>query len=152
MKFLPIALLSVLAAAVDAAPKRRLDTKKLLRSAIPVNKDGSVRKVEEQNANQVLTAAHSIQFSQCLSLKAEPANEDVVFGEDYIGYTKAGQIVPQKSYVLFNICETEYCVYQGSDNLYMVDVDTYMGALVEYLPQKKQNYCQACEEAQDVCV
>ncbi|EEC43841.1 predicted protein [Phaeodactylum tricornutum CCAP 1055/1] len=160
MKFLSVALLTLFGSsqAKTISKRRVLDQKKLLRAAVPVNRQGE-RRVEEQQQGQQqnnggveISAYHSIQFNECLSLSAQPEDE-TIFGDDYIAYTKSGQIVPQKSYVLFNVCETESsCRYVSDENLYMVDLATYMGAMVEYFPNKLEKYCQACNDAQDYCV
>jgi hypothetical protein len=131
---------------------KKVDMRKLLRNAIPVDAHGNVRRLDQQNQQFQITAQDSIKFNQCLSLSTEPANQDTLFGDDTIEYTKKGMIISQKSYVLFNVCETDACSYAADDNnLFMVDLATYMGALVNYLPNQKEEYCRACEQAQDYC-
>lgn len=140
MKFALAALLSL--SAVTA-----FDKQSLLRKAVKV---GSGRRLEQ---GAQVTSAHSIKFNQCLSLSVEPQDMDTLTSEDNIGYAMDGLIASQKSYVLFNVCETEYCSYAADDdNLYMVDLATYMQAVMEYLPTRKANYCDACQESYDTCL
>ena len=159
MKFLSATLAAVLAAlttmttTVDARSLagKTVNRSKVMRKAIKVDRK-TLRRLEQNNEDFEITADKSIQFSQCVSLKTQAPDEDIMFGDLY-DYTKAGQVVAEKSYVLFNICDTQYCSYQEDDEdaVYMVDLATYMGALVNVIPDQRQNYCEACEEAQDYC-
>ena len=147
MKFSVAALLAAVGAtAVDAtklAGKKVFDGRKLLKNAIPVDKDGNRRRLNDNEFE--ITGEYSIQFNHCISLKAEAEDEDLMFGEDTIAYTANGQILAEKSYVLFNVCQTEYCYYESEEMMYMVDLETYMGSLLEIKQQAKENYCEACD-------
>jgi hypothetical protein len=109
------------------------------------------RQLNNDNDNNIVTSAHSIQFDQCVSLKLQAPDDSTMF-TDLIEYTKQGTVVAEKSYVLFQVCETQYCSYKNTEeDTYMIDLATYMGALVEYLPTQRASYCEACQEAQDYC-
>ena len=157
MKFLSAALTAVLAltTSVDAAARslknKKVDRSKLMRKAIKVNRK-TLRRLDQEDGDFEITADKSIQFDQCVSLTTQAPDEDIMFGNLY-DYTKAGQVVAEKSYVLFNICDTQYCSYEedNEEAVYMVDLETYMGALVNVIPDQRQNYCNACEEAQEYC-
>jgi len=120
----------------------------LIKKAVKVNRR-TLRRVEENN--QQITAAHSLQFQQCTSLTMGSPNDEIMFGDDYIQYTQNGKIVAEKSYILFSVCETEDCYYADDEEVYMVDLATYMGSVINYIPDQRQNYCNACLEAQDYC-
>ncbi|GAX27114.1 hypothetical protein FisN_13Lh340 [Fistulifera solaris] len=131
---------------------KKVDARKLMASAVQVDPK-TMRKLQNNNNENAfqLTNAHSIRFSSCTSLTTSSPNDEIMFG-DLIQYTKKGQIVAEKSYVLFNICETDSCAYySNSDPLFMVDLGTYMASMVDYMPQQHQEYCNACEGAQDYC-
>lgn len=101
-----------------------------------------------------ITAYDSIQFNACLSLTTQLDDEmqqTLSYSSDLIALWEAGSIVSQKSVVLFSICKTEYCSYEAEDQLYVVDLPTYM-QLAGYRPQKTMDYCEACQEAMDWCL
>lgn len=156
MKLFIASIAAALATSASAAGIRlsgKVDSSKLLSKAIKVDPK-TLRRLDQnnQNQNQVISADKSIMFNSCTSLSTAPQNEDVMFGDNYIAYTKNGQIVSEKSYVLFNVCETDNCIYQAADeDLYMVDLATYMESMGEYLPTQRKNYCEACQDSQDYC-
>jgi len=154
MKFLAIALAAFWVAAVDAAAaggppvRRRLNKHKIMEKAVRVNRKGE--RLLDQNFE--LSGAYSLQFDQCVSLTTEPYSDEVVFAESLIQYTSNGQITSQKSFILFNVCETRYCdYYEADDNLFMVDIDTYMASISEFYADVQENYCQACQNSQNYC-
>jgi hypothetical protein len=148
MKF---TLTALLAAVGLTEAKKLLNKKTLLRNAVPVNKDGA-RRLEEVEEFEI-TGEYSIQFNHCLSLKlSSDGFEDYLFDENYVDATAAGKILAQQSFVLFNVCQTNVdCYYQDDENLYMVDLPTYMGAIIEGEQEKEEGYCQACEESYETC-
>ena len=147
MKFSVAALL---AAVGFAEGKKMLNKKALLRSAIPVDKNGN-RRLDQQEFE--INGLYSIKFNHCLSLKiAADQYEDVLFDQNVIEYTKAGKVLAQTSYVLFNVCQTDYnCYYDDDENLYMVDLPTYMGSLIEGKQQLEESFCEACNESYESC-
>jgi len=148
MKFLVIAL-SFLVAAGDAATvhKKRLDKRKIMENAVRVNSKG------ERHLNQdfEFNAGYSILFSQCVSLKTEPSSDEILFSDSLVAYTAKGQVVSQKSYILFNVCETKYCNYFEEDNTFMVDIETYMSSISDFYLDMKENYCAACQGSTNYC-
>ena len=150
MKLLVAAISAFLVTASDVGKpiRRRLDKRKIMEKAIRVNSKG------ERHLSQdfELTAGYSIQFNHCVSLKTEPANDDIMFAEDLIEYTAKGTIVSEKSYILFNVCETKFCdYYSDDDNLFMVDVETYMASVTDIYEERQQSYCTACQTSRSFC-
>ena len=92
---------------------------------------------------------HSIKFETCISLKTEPDQDSPIFDNYLISYTKNGKIVNQQSYVIFKVCETAAC--SSTENRFVVDLATFMAAMVDYVPTQRENYCTRCEEAQNYC-
>jgi len=152
MKFLSFAVAAVLGLSEG---KKVLDKQGLIRAAIPVDKHGNRRTMEQRQLDQEefqISYYQSIQFSQCLSLKTYPDEEGEEIMFNYLAdYAAEGKVVSEKSYVLFNVCKTGYCDYEDESNMFMTDLATYMQFLVEYLPQQHENYCKACEEAENYC-
>ena len=149
MKSFVLALAVCLLTASDAVkPVQRLNQRMLMENAVRVN-----RKLERHlNQNFDLSAGYSIQFNQCVALKTEPYDDEIMFADSLIGYTSAGKIVSQRSYVLFNVCETQNCDYYASDdNLFMVDINTYMASLSVFYGDIQENYCTACQNSYNYC-
>jgi hypothetical protein len=150
MKFILAVITAFLVAATGAAApvRRRLDKRKIMESAIRVNSKGE----RHLNQNFELSSGFSVRFNQCVSLKTEPANDDIMFAEDLIEFTAKGQIVSEKSFILFNVCETKFCdYYSDDDNLFMVDIDTYMASITDIYEERQQHYCTACLTSQNFC-
>ena len=122
-----------------------VEAKKVLRVK---NLEGLSRRLEGYNS---ISGDNSIQFNKCVSLTTEPADNDIFYSEENLSYVQRGAIVSAKSYVMFNVCETDYCEKGGSDNLYMADLNTYLSATISYFPNRRNYYCQACEHSQKYC-
>lgn len=154
MKFLAFLLPSLALARVSSITKEMLnsiDHKKLLKNAIPVDNNMVPRKLEDTFQ---LSSAMSVQFNSCVSLSVEPSYQaqQVLYNQKYYNYASSGSFVTQKSYVLFNACETNYCTYAADDyNLFLVDLETYLQALLPYYATKKKNYCSACSASGYEC-
>ena len=161
MKFLAV-VLAVFFAATDASPSVKtqrlsgtsirggLDTRKLMEKAVKVDRQG--RRILSSTYFQV-TSDYSVQFDTCVSLKTEPSeNQAIIFDDALIKYTKQGDIIPQESYILFNVCETKYCGYYAKDdNLFMIDLASYMYSFSAYYLQRQEVYCAACEDSISYC-
>lgn len=131
------------------SPEEKL---RLLRKAVPFKAGG--RQLQDNNGNSYLTATDSIQFNSCVSLTAMPEEEDQEFiasSDDMKTLFENGDIVSQKSVVLFSICAADQCSYEAEDNLFVTDLDAYL-QLTSYQPQKTFDYCEACQEAEQWCL
>jgi len=131
------------------------DKMRLLEKAIPLNKKAAAfSKNRRLDQGIQVTAYDSIQFNSCISLTTEldeQMQEQIAYYNDLMQMYQNGDLVSEKDFILFSICQTEYCSYEAEDNLYMVDLATYMG-LTQYRPQKTMDYCEACEQAQNWCL
>jgi hypothetical protein len=168
MKFLRVAAI-ILAASLTTVQSANLRAKEsftraLLKNAIPVDKNGN-RILQDEDRFEV-TYEYSIQFSSCLSLKAGPQNSGennndnndgsqngLLFNSDLIGYSQAGKIVNEKSYVIFNICKTGYCSYYNDDlsSKYLIGLNDYMQTLAQYYLDEQQKFCAACYYNYNYC-
>merc|ERR1711865_927615 len=121
----------------------------LLKGAKPYNK-AAVRKLDEDDAFEI-TGKYSIQFNNCISMTV--SNEDIAADENFIDMAANGDLISEKDYILFNVCETEYCSYYGEDDkmTFIAEVGTYFAAISQYLPTKVEEYCEACEDNYDYC-
>lgn len=143
--------MAALLVAADSAniPRQRLNKRMIMEKAIRVNSKGE-RLLAQRDFE--LSGGYSLQFSQCVSLKTEPYLDQILFDESLIAYTSKGQVMSQMSYILFNVCETEFCEYYvNDDNLYMVDINTYMEAISTYYQDMREEYCGACVDSANYC-
>ena len=94
--------------------------------------------------------SYSLKFSQCLDVQTY---NDELFDQDILEYSSSGKVVSVKSYVLFNICQTNVnCNYDADDvNMYMVDLQTYLGSAAQYRANIRNDYCEACDKYEDYC-
>lgn len=121
-------------------------TEALLKKAIPYRKGGKSRHLQEQN-NEI-DGSYNLKFSQCVDIKTLDEN---LFGNDMISYAQAGQVVSSRSYVLFHVCQGSNCYYESEDDLYIVDLATYMKNVAVFHASKRRNYCNACNQFADSC-
>ncbi|KAL7467412.1 hypothetical protein ACHAXS_007654 [Conticribra weissflogii] len=130
---------------------RRVDasTEALLRKARPYKKANAGRKLEGQEDAVELDGSYSVKFSQCVDVRTK--NEDL-FSDELIAYAQSGSIVSSKSYVLFHVCQGNNCYYESDEDLYIVDLATYLANVATYHVEKRQNYCEACDRFQDTCI
>jgi hypothetical protein len=153
-------VLGFFAAASNAARAERVggtrlpaDSKashRIMKHAVRVNRQGE-RILQDNNFE--LSSLYSIQFDTCVSLRAQPSDDaEFIFDASLEQYASQGAIVPQKSYILFNVCLTKYCdYYKADDNLFMIDVNTYMAAIGDYFVLRHEEYCSACVDSTDYC-
>ena len=160
MKVLSLALAALLGFTADAKQisGRELNSRlsngqvnrsTLMRGAKPYG--ATARKLDEQAEQWELTGSHSIQFDSCFSLTIQ--DNDMLNDENLLAYAQSGEILSEKSYILFNVCETQYCYYQNDNEKmqFIVDTATFVQALADYIPNQQEQYCQACEEQADYC-
>jgi len=121
-------------------------TEALLKKAIPYRKGGKSRHLQEQN-NEI-DGSYNLKFSQCVDIKTLDEN---LFGNDMISYAQAGQVVSSRSFVLFHVCQGSNCYYESEDDLYIVDLATYMKNVAVFHASKRRNYCNACNQFADSC-
>ena len=77
--------------------------------------------------------------------------DDELFDEDNIAYTQSGQIQMSKSYVLFHVCQEDDCYYESEEDLYIVDLATYLLNIASQKATKRANYCEACVNYASFC-
>jgi len=120
----------------------------LMRGAKPYNA-AAKRKLEEEAFE--ITGAYSIQFNSCTSMTVQ--NDDLLEDANLLAMAANGDLVLDKDYIVFNVCPTEYCSYMEDDAkmTFIADVGTYFDAISQYLPNKVEEYCEACEDNYDYC-
>jgi len=119
-------------------------TKALMKKARPYKASGNVsRKLQEND----IDGTYSFKFSQCVDIKTYDEESFANYAEQI----QAGTVLPTKSYVIFHVCQNGTCGYEAEDDLYIVDLHTYLGTVATFHAEKKGNYCEACNEFADYC-
>ena len=129
----------------DSAASRRI-----MEHAVRVNRQGE--RILQENKFE-LTSMYSFNFDKCVSIRTEPSDAgEIIFDATLEQYASKGEIVPAKSYILFNVCKTKYCdYYKADDNLFMIDIGTYMAAIADYYVSRHEAYCDACVDSTTYC-
>ncbi|KAG7370065.1 hypothetical protein IV203_027811 [Nitzschia inconspicua] len=130
----------------------------LMAGAKPHNKAAEdFENMRKLGNNFEITADYSIQFISCFSLST---SYDELFENNQnnggsIGLTlmSKGKAVPERSYAIFKLCYSSHCDYTGNDPSleYVIDLSVYVQALVMYLPEQVENFCEGCQQNQDAC-
>ena len=129
-------------------------TEAILKKAIPYKKKSGgsdqlvtrTRRLDEEEFE--IDGSYSIKFARCLEVKT--MDEDL-FDEDIVAYVQSGDIVAAKSYILFHVCQDDTCYYDSYDDLYLVDLATYMGSVALYHANYRTDYCEQCEQFDEYC-
>ena len=143
MRISCLLLQSVLLGTSEAivAKPTQLNTQKFLKEPSPVS-----RSLKYEGAFHV-TGEYSIEFMQCVSLKMEGDSD--MFAKGMIDHTKSDQVLKQKSYVLFNVCETSNCKrkFEHGRRMHMTSLENYMKSLIPaYKGVNIDSLCEVCDE------
>lgn len=175
MKFLRSTIALVIAAiassGADAAvPKDRRELKKtlehrmknglfdkrtLMKGAKPYS-DAAKKQQGLRKLGYDITGAFSVQFQSCFSLTT--SYEDMFDGDDGSGVMMSmfqnGNLLAMKSYAIFRLCYNDVCGSSNNQGMldYVIDLDTYVQALVSYLPEQMEGFCEGCLENQEACL
>jgi len=153
MKFAATALLL---AAVGVAEGTKISKKAFLRHVLRVDSEGK-RRLDQQEEDAI-TANDSLKFQKCVSITLGPSEDtaDYLFG-DYYDYTQAGTLSSAMELAMFSVCsynDDGNCQYggdNGDDELYMTPLGNWLENTYYIHAQQLENYCNACQEAQDWC-
>jgi len=151
MKLFTSALIAALTSSATAnpfAPKKSAATKQaaynsaLMRGATPI------RRLEDAYDGEVDIdlSTYSVKFEKCQFVKQYAGGN----GNNKNNNNKNGNgvdtILATKRFVVFRMCPSgcDSCSYNYGE--YIVDMDTYLEATLEFMQQKQENYCQTCNE------
>lgn len=159
MKFLSVALAALLGMAEGKRSitakqlktrmeKGQLNKSTLMAGAKPYS--DAARKLEDEEQEWEINGLYSIQFNSCLSMTVQ---DDDLFDEAFINYAQDGQIIAEKSYILFSVCYSSDCYYQAENEkmTFITDIATYFQAFADFLPNQVEQYCEGCQENYDYC-
>ncbi|KAL3921222.1 MAG: hypothetical protein SGILL_002861 [Bacillariaceae sp.] len=138
--------------------KNNLYNKDVLMAGAKPHNDAAMNFEAKRNLGDFeITADYSIQFISCFSLTT---SYDELFEENQddgggmgLMLMSQGNAVAERSYAIFKLCYTSHCDYTGSDPSleYTIDLSVYVQALVMYLPEQVEGFCEGCQENQDAC-
>jgi hypothetical protein len=83
--------------------------------------------------------AYALKFEQCQFVKT--------YSDELAENEESSTVLATQRFVIFRLCPDGYCsacTYNYGE--YVIDLETYLQATVEYQQQLQENMCQACEE------
>jgi hypothetical protein len=141
MKF-TLALAAISAAVASAAhpfaPAKSKNTGQSAYVAKLVRGATTLRKLDDAEEYEVDITGYSMKFEKCQFVKAY--DDELAEDED------SETVLATKRFVVFRLCPDNSCSscnYNYGE--YMVDLETYLDATVEYQQQVQENMCEACE-------
>jgi len=147
MKF-SLALTAITAAVVSAGSAKKTYVSKLLKNARPTENSQLGRRLEEAEEEEaeeeeykVDISGYSLKFEQCQFVKAY---DDNLAGED------SDSVLATRRFVIFRLCPSsssgscDSCSYNFGE--YIVDLEEYLDATVEYQKEMQEEMCNACQE------
>jgi len=121
------------------APKVSRNNAKNKMNAKLMGKAKVVRKLEEQEEQEVDLTGYSLKFEKCQIVKQYPAEEG---GNDKEG----GSILETKRFILFRLCPSTSSSCSINYGEYIVDMETYLEAVLGYKQEVQEEYCDTCNE------
>jgi len=128
-------------AANPFAPKVTRNTKQARRNSKLMAKAKPLRRLDQQEEEEVDLSTYSIKFEKCQFVKQYPAEEGG--GGDQEG----GSILQTQRFVIFRLCPNQSCSscnYNYGE--YIVDMETYLESAIEYKQQVQEDYCDTCNQ------
>lgn len=93
----------------------------------------------DDNQNQVDISTFAVKFQKCQFIKA--------YSDDLAENKDSDTVLGMKRFVIFRLCPDNSCNSCNSNyGEYMVDLETYLEATVEYQKKNQEEMCRACEE------
>ena len=135
MKF--FAAISLLTAMVSA--DKASFNRKLMKKAFPTGRGTLHRKLDQGEEYEINIARYSVKFEQCQFVKSY----DDELAED----EETRTVLATKRFVLFRLCpdsDCSTCNYNYGE--YLVDLETYLEATVDYFQNFQEEMCNACDE------
>jgi len=151
--------LSILASAVGFsaaagsnpfAPKVTANTAKaqlnarLMRGATPIRKLQEEDAAAEEEVWELDLSTYSIKFEKCQFVKQYAYNGQ---NGNNKNNKNAQDILTTKHFVVFRLCPDNSC---GTCNYkygeYIIDMESYLAATLEYKQEAQQNYCESCNQ------
>lgn len=132
----------------------QFDKATIVKNAKPHSPAAKKRALDE---GMQITGNYSVQFQSCFSLTTsyeELFEDGDEGGGSLMNLFSQGNVMAMESYAIFRLCYGNNCNANGNEALleYVVDLNTYVQSLVNYLPEQMEGFCEACVENYDNCV
>lgn len=103
--------------------------------------------IQDDGYNRMrVTPNQMVQFRSCVPVETENYN---LLLDNLVEYTKEGVLKSIKDYVLFDLCSSGEC--NDDDNVFMVDLGTFITATIDHGPSEREKTCEACKTYEDAC-
>jgi hypothetical protein len=122
-------------------------TEAMLRNARPYFTNR--RRLQDEGEGMAFDGSYNLKFSQCVDVRTY---DESLFGdENVLEDVRDGKVAAVKSYVLFHVCQSATCDYDAVDDLFVIDLPTYLKGVAQYHANKRSDYCAQCEVFADTC-
>lgn len=137
MKFL---LASAIIAAVQAANPFIVKSKNSAKAAYTSKLVAGARRLNDKEEEyEIDISGYAVKFEKCQFVK--------YYDDELAEDEESSTVLATKRFVIFRLCSDSNC---GSCNYnygeYMIDMDTYLEATVQYLEEEQQEMCNQCDE------
>jgi len=119
----------------NAVPVQSKNTKKQSFMNKVMNNARPLRRLDEEEAELDLTA-YSIKYVKCQFVKSY--DDELAEDED------SASVLQTNRFIVFRLCPSSNCSYKYGE--YLVDMDTYLEAAVEYQQEQQEEMCNYCAE------
>merc|ERR1719343_884923 len=94
-----------------------------------------IRRLDEEE-QEVDLSGYSLKFMKCQFVKS--------YDDDLAENEESETILATNRFIIFRLCPSSSCNYNYGE--YLIDMNDYLGAAVEYEQEQQQEMCQYCEE------
>mmetsp|Transcript_9470 Transcript_9470/g.23144 ORF Transcript_9470/g.23144 Transcript_9470/m.23144 type:complete len:423 (-) Transcript_9470:185-1453(-) len=121
------------------APKVSRNNKKNKMNSKLMGAAKPIRRLDGDEEQEVDLTGYSIKFEKCQLVKQYP-------GEEGGGNDESGSILETKRFIIFRLCpsSSSSCDYNYGE--YIVDMATYLEAVLDYKQEVQEEYCGTCNE------
>jgi hypothetical protein len=148
MKLFLTAIFAATATANPFAPKSSPSTREAAYKSKLMRGATAIRRLEDAYDGYVEAdlSTYSIKFEKCQMVKQYSGDNGNNKNNNNKNKNGVDTILSTKRFVVFRMCPSgcDSCSYQYGE--YIVDMDTYLEATLEFMQQKQENYCQSCNQ------
>jgi hypothetical protein len=114
--------------------------KKLVSGAVPTKNSQLGRRLDQQVQDyEIDISSYFVKFEQCQFVKS--------YDQDLAEEDGSTTVLATRRFALFRLCPTECTSCNTNYGEYLVDLDSYLQATVEYFQNYQEEMCNACDES-----
>jgi hypothetical protein len=137
MKLLSGIVFSLPLAAARSSSKTQY-VKNLVRGAFPTSNSQLPRRLDQAENYEINIASYFVKFEQCQFVKSY--SDELAMDEDI------DTVLYTSRFVLFKLCPEECTTCSSGYGEYLVDLETYLQATVEFFKDDQEEMCNSCAE------